>query len=487
MDNIEKNKGKILIVHNDDKHGSRIGEPLAQLGHSVHNVKDEESAIKMIKVDEFDLIVANMFGDLEKEKKFLGEVTQHSPETEVIIITENECYKTAVEAVKMGAYDYIKSPYEHEHLLKKIEGGLKKRFHRSELNLIKKNYAMGKYEYYGLQSRNIYMQDVINLIQKVSKTDTTVLIEGETGTGKELVARAVHENSLRKNSIFVAVNCAALTETLLESELFGHEKGAFTGAFKQKLGRFEIADKGTIFLDEICDLPLSTQVKLLRVLQEREFERVGGTEIVKCDTRIIGATNKNLKEYLTDGKFREDLYYRLNVFPIKIPPLRERKDDIPLIAYHFMEKSCKNLNQNIKDISLDALDVLIKYEWPGNIREFENVIERSVLMESKDILNTISIKPRRSRFEIKTDLGSPNYNLSFREYMRSVTADIEKVYISSMLTKYKGNIRLMASKTGLDRKTIYRKMKDYGIDIERFRSREHLVEGGADGDSKQYL
>ncbi len=307
------------------------------------------------------------------------------------------------------------------------------------------------------------MQEVYRLIQQVSKSDTTVLIRGESGTGKELVAHAIHYNSNRANKPFIKVNCAALPETIIESELFGHEKGAFTGAVSARKGRFELADGGTLFLDEIGDLTPQTQIKLLRVLQEREFERVGGTKTIKVNVRIIAATNRNLEELIEEGKFRQDLYYRLNVFPIHLPPLRDRKTDILLLADYFVEKYSKMYNKNIKRISTPAIDMMMAYHWPGNVRELENCIERAVLISNDDVIHGHHLPPTLQTAESSgtTPKGPLKVKLE----------SIEKEFILDALKSSRGNMAKAARLLGITERQMGIRVHKYGIDPKRFHTK----------------
>lgn len=327
-----------------------------------------------------------------------------------------------------------------------------------------------RYHFHNLIGKSYQMQRIYDLIERVSKTDSTILITGETGTGKELVARAIHYNSLRKNYDMIAVNCAALPETLLESELFGHVKGAFTGAIRDKKGKFELADKGTIFLDEISELSIPTQVKLLRVLQERQIERVGGEKSIHVDIRIIAATNEDLLELIGKGKFRKDLFYRLNIVSISLPPLRERTDDIPLLVDHFINKFNNRFNKNISGISQGVLRKLMSYSWPGNIRELEGVIEKAVLLEETDIIENIELLTYHSDNQhlLPQPLNSEQDILSY-DKMQEYLDSIEKEYFINVFKRYKGKICDIAESTGLNRRTILNKMKKFSIKKDVFK------------------
>jgi two-component system response regulator PilR (NtrC family)/two-component system response regulator AtoC len=313
------------------------------------------------------------------------------------------------------------------------------------------------------------VQEIFHLIRTVAETDATVLIHGESGTGKELIARAIHYNSRRKDRPFVVVSCSALTETLLESELFGHEKGSFTGAFRQRVGRFEMADGGTVFLDEIGEMSMPVQLKLLRVLQEREFERVGGNQTVKVDVRVIAATHKDLHRAMSERLFREDLFYRLNVVPVKLPPLRERLDDVPLLAAHFLRKYSEKNQKRITSISPAALSALVRYSYPGNVRELENIIERAVIMEKGDTLGRIDLKRAGSGGQFDTPFPMDGDLQPFRKTKIEVVERFEKEYFSQLLRMYSGNMSRAARHAGINIKNFHEKMARYGLKKEEFK------------------
>ncbi|HLG28891.1 MAG TPA: sigma-54 dependent transcriptional regulator, partial [Candidatus Brocadiales bacterium] len=372
--------------------------------------------------------------------------------------------------MKMGACDYITKPISSEEIKLVIQKVFEKQDLITEVRTLREELE-GRYKLDNIIGKNQKMQEIYDLILNVSSTDATVLIMGETGTGKELVARSIHFNSGRKNKPFVTVNCSAMPEALLESELFGHEHGAFTGAVKQKLGRFELANGGTIFFDEMGDLSPSIQTKLLRVLQEKEFERVGGNQTIKVDVRIIAATNKDLSTAIKQGTFREDLFYRINVIPIILPPLRERKEDIPLLAAHFLEKYCTILKKDIRAISNDSMNAMISYNWPGNVRELENIIERAVIMAKNTIITDINLSKEGAR----TITPSDSLTISFEDnhITELVYEDFigycEKQYITKTLEKHQGRVDLSAKSAMMDTKTFYRKMKRHDINKKDFK------------------
>lgn len=466
-------KGKILIVDDEDTFRKITSLFLSQKGYSVKAVDNGVTALENLKETSYDILMTDLKMEPMNGFQLMEKALIVSPETIIMVITAYATIETAIEAIKRGAYDYISKPCSNEEIFIKINRALEKKQTDQELHILK-NELVERYQFHNIISKDKVMQNIFRHISQIADTDTTVLICGETGTGKEMVARAIHFNSSRKNKPFIAVNCAALTETLLESELFGHEKGSFTGAFKQKLGRFELANGGTLFIDEVGDIPLVIQVKLLRAIEEKAFVRVGGTQLISTDVRIISSTNRNLEELITQGKFREDLYYRLNVFPIKLPPLRERKEDIPLLAKHFLKTYAEKSVKEINDISPSAIATLMQYDWPGNIRELENIIERSLLLETGTILNTVFLPGRiEENIRIQSLLSQSNRgSLSHKDYIKSIISIAEIEYIINLLKKNEGNIQNAAKEARINRKTLYRKTIEYGIKKEDFKKKE---------------
>lgn len=382
----------ILVVDDEPNYLIVLSELLKEEGYEVITAQKGEDGLKVVQDTDLDLVITDMRMPGMDGLELLQTVKSYNKDLPVIMITAFGEVEKAVVAMKAGAYNYLAKPFNNDELLLNIRKAIE---HYSLLreNLRLRDEARVRYGFASIVGKNARMQEIYHLIEKVAPTSASVLITGESGTGKELVARAIHINSPRENSPFISVNCAALPETLLESELFGHERGAFTGAVAMRKGRFELADTGTLFLDEIGDIPLPLQAKLLRVLQERSFERVGGTRLINVDVRIITATNKELKDEVDAGRFREDLYYRLNVLHIQIPPLRERSDDIPMLAYHFINKFAEMLNKPNLRISGDALRYLANLPWEGNVRELENTIERAAILCSEDVIQTEDVHP----------------------------------------------------------------------------------------------
>jgi len=378
---------KILVVDDEQSMRDFLAIMLKKEGHDVVTAENGTNALKAVQSEIFDLVISDVKMSGKDGIDVLKATKESSPETIVIIITAFATAETAIEAMKLGAYDYIIKPFKVDELKLVINNSLEKCHLRKE-NILLKREIESRAGFVNFIGKSEAMQRIFALIQKVAETNSTVLITGESGTGKELVARAIHDNSSRRNGPFVTVNCGALPETLLESELFGYMKGSFTGATSNKQGLFEAAHGGAIFLDEVSSTPPALQVKLLRVLQEREFMRVGGTADIKVDVHVVAASNKDLLAEVAKGLFREDLYYRLNVIPIHLPPLRERKEDIPLLIDFFLGKYSKRYGESLQPRKIDpnALKILMNYEWPGNVRELENVIERLMILSSGDTI-----------------------------------------------------------------------------------------------------
>ena len=377
---------RILIIDDNETLGSGVVLMVERMGHEGAAVTSGPEGLARLAEQSFDLVITDYRMDNMDGQQVLEAVKTRAPETDVMMMTAYGSIELAVEAMKCGAIDFITKPFPHDGLRLKIEKVLEYRAARrdrerlGEQNRYLREEIDGRYNFGEIIGESEQIHKVLAAVQKVAVTDSSVLVYGESGTGKELVARAVHCQSNRREGSFVKVNCGALPTELVESELFGHEKGAFTSAVKQKKGKFELAAGGTIFLDEIGDVPLETQVKLLRVLQEKQFDRVGGEQTLDADVRVVAATNRPLKQMVAEGTFREDLYYRLEVIPLRLPPLRERREDIRLLVDHFMVKKCGEMNIPLRRLSDEALKGLVRYPWPGNVRELENVIERTIVL-----------------------------------------------------------------------------------------------------------
>jgi two-component system response regulator AtoC len=450
-------KARILIVDDEIDALDLMEELFLKHNYETYTARNGIEALELIRDQEPDILISDMVMPEMDGIKLLEEVRKKYSDIAVIMITAHGTIETAVEAMKKGAKDYILKPLRLDEILAKVET-------ISQLkSLIKENQYLreklsNKYNFSNIIGKNRKMLELFDLVKDIAKTNSTVLITGESGTGKELIANAIHFNSDRIKKPFVKVNCAVLAENLLESELFGHVKGAFTGAIRDKMGRFELANGGTIFLDEIGDISPNMQLKLLRVLQEGEFEHVGGTETLKVDVRIIAATNQNLEEMMKKGKFRQDLYYRLNVIPLEVPPLRERFDDIPLLVTHFLTKFSNQFNKNIEAISDEALNALQNYSWQGNIRELENLIERAVVLNKTGKLTTKDFPA----YLIQKD--SPiEVNVDVDKNLTDIVDVYEKGVIMRALRDNNFNKLRTAEKLGIHRSTFMSKLKKYQI------------------------
>jgi DNA-binding NtrC family response regulator len=385
------NMGRILVADDHDALRRGLVRGLTEAGHDVEEASNGNMAIERLHEGHFDVVLSDLKMGGSDGLDVLRTTRALHPTTAVILMTAFGSVGTAVEAMKSGAFDYVQKPFEIEEMEVKIDKAIEMKRLKNEVEYLR-GAQQDIYQFDRIVGSSAALQRVLDIVKKVAKSNTTSLIRGETGTGKELIAGAIHHNSLRSARNFVKVNCAALQENLLESELFGHEKGAFTGADKQRIGRFEQADGGTLFLDEIGDMSPSTQAKILRVLQEHEFERLGGTRTLSVDVRLIAATNRDLSGMVAAGQFREDLYYRLNVVSIEMPPLRERKDDIVPLATTFMAKFAGELKKKMDGIDADAQKLLMRYNWPGNIRELENTIERAILLAEGRLIATHDLR-----------------------------------------------------------------------------------------------
>jgi DNA-binding NtrC family response regulator len=378
--------GRILVADDHDSLRRGLVRALTEAGHDVDEAPNGNVAIERLSTSSYDVVVSDLKMGGSDGLDVLRTAKSLHPTSTVILMTAFGTVQTAVEAMKIGAFDYVQKPFEIEEMEVKIEKAIEHRRLRHEIDYLRHTHQ-DIYEFDRIVGASGALQSVLNIVKKVAKSNTTVLIRGETGTGKELIAGAIHHNSLRAGRNFVKVNCAALQENLLESELFGHEKGAFTSADRQRIGRFEQADGGTLFLDEIGDMSPNTQAKILRVLQEHEFERLGGTRTIRVDVRLVAATNRNLATMVSNGQFREDLFFRLNVVSIDMPPLRERKEDIDALAQFFIRRFAGELKKKLDGLAADACKLLMRYNWPGNIRELENALERAVLLTEGPLIS----------------------------------------------------------------------------------------------------
>ena len=459
----------ILVIDDERSMREFLSIMLEREGYSVVTKDNGNDALEFINKNKYDLIITDIKMPKISGIEILRESMALHPNTPVIMITAFASTEVAVEAMKLGAYDYITKPFNVDEIKIIIKNALEKKSLFDE-NISLREELKGRYQFSNIVGKSDKIQKVFELIIKVANSKSTVLITGESGTGKELVARAIHHNSDRKDKPFVSISCGAIPETLLESELFGHQKGAFTGADFDKKGLFEIADGGTFFLDEVSEAPPSIQAKLLRVLQEKEFKRGGGVKDIKVDVRVIAATNKNLHKLIIDGKFREDLYYRLNVIPIELPSLRERKEDIPLLVSHFINKYNSINKKGIKGIRPETMEKLERYVWRGNIRELENVIERAVTLEIADNIYPESLPDEIRNYEIeplkivieplKSDIPSEGLNLE--DYI----SEIEKNIILNALNKTGWVKKKAAELLNMSFRSFRYKLQKYDIEKE---------------------
>ncbi|HRV43064.1 MAG TPA: sigma-54 dependent transcriptional regulator [Syntrophales bacterium] len=451
---------RVLIV--DDELNMRLvlGAMLRKEGYEVATAADGVEALALLAGGGADVVVTDLKMPNLDGLGLLERVRSLYPSVPVIIITAYGTVATAVDALKKGAFDYITKPFEQEDLKNVLAKAVKTR----NLNLEELVMNREDIERYGIVGTSPEMLTVFETIKRVAPTTTTILITGETGTGKELIADAIHLNSPRRQNPIIKINCAAIAENLMESELFGHEKGAFTGAAVTKPGRFELAHKGTLFLDEVGELPSAMQVKLLRVLQEQAFERVGGLRTIKVDVRLIAATNRNLMADVKAGRFREDLFYRLNVLPIHLPALRERKEDIPALTDFFIDKFNRKLGREVRGVEQEVRDLFLRYPWPGNIREMENLLERMVLMSRGDTITAEDVPPEMHQALEEAERSLPDTPAHrFKEIIRSQTEEVERQMIARCLEECGGNVTHAARRLGLSRKGLQLKMIKYDL------------------------
>lgn len=448
---------KQYIVVCDDEYDIRklMKEIIEDEGYSVITAANEDELLTAIKMHSVFLIFLDIILENENGMDILARLKKDYPDIEVIIITGHGTIDLAVKATKLGAFDFITKPLKIDYISQSIKKIMYVNSLKNENKMLKQKTFIPD-EFIGESDE---IKKIKDLVKVVGQSDSKVVIYGENGTGKELVARLIHINSHRANNRFVELNCAAIPATLIESELFGYEKGAFTNAFSQKKGLFELASAGTIFLDEIGDMPLEMQAKLLRVIQDGKFTRIGGVETITVDVRIIAATNKNLEEEITKGNFREDLYYRLNVIPIYIPPLRKRKEDIPLLIEYFLSKLQNNNELRIKSFDPDALEVLKNFPWPGNIRQLKNIIDRINILNPSDVVTREFVS---SILEGKTQINIDSYNDAD---LKSLRESYEKEIIISRLKKFNFNITKTAQSLDIERTNLYKKLKRYGIQL----------------------
>jgi two-component system response regulator HydG len=464
----------ILVIDDNETIREGIAAVIAQNGHKVHVAADGNAGLMLYKSCRIDMTICDLKMEGLDGLAVLRAILEIDENAVVMLITAYGTVETAVEAIKKGAFDFITKPFGADRLKTKIATALqmaqvkRERAHLEAENQILRQQLKPDVDFSSMVGESNAMQEVFSILRKVGPTDSSVLISGESGTGKELVARALHDLSHRSKLPFIQVNCGALVETLLESEMFGHEKGAFTNANRRKLGRFELAHQGTIFLDEIAEIGQSVQVKLLRVLQERQFERVGGEETIEVDVRVIAATNRDLQELVSRGEFREDLFYRLHIVPVHIPPLRERISDIQALCKHFLTKLAKRTGRNMESIEPEALEILSAYDWPGNVRELENVMEQAMVFAEQNTISTQDIpaklcnRAKQTSQSIQTLNNTMRVDLSGRS-LNDVLESVEEILIRRAFDKAEKIKTETARQLGIKTSALYYKLEKYNI------------------------
>ncbi len=445
----------ILIVDDEKSIRETLKIIFNNLNYKVFTAQDGFEAINIIKSNIIDIMVTDLRMPLMDGIELMQQALNIDSSIETIFISAYADIKAAVKVVKMGAFDYIEKSFSTDELIFTIEKAIELRKLKEENRSLRRRIE-GKYNYDGVIAKSEAMQKIIDMVNRVANSKANILLTGESGVGKDVMANYIHKRSNRAGNSFIVINCGAIPENLIESELFGHEKGSYTGADRMGKGKFELADKGTIFLDEIGELPLHAQVKFLRVLQEKQIYRIGSEKSISVDVRIIAATNKNLSEEVEKGNFREDLYYRLNVVNLEIPPLRDRKDDIPVLAEYFLMEFSKDYDKKIKYFEVEALNYLMDYEWKGNVRELKNVIERSVLVanDEEELLLKNHLPKEITGLDLNDDIN---------DNKEKTLADYEKMIIENTLKRYEGNKTKTAEVLGIKRQTLYNKLKDYNL------------------------
>jgi DNA-binding NtrC family response regulator len=458
---------RILVVDDEEIVIRSCLRILGDGDYEVEAVQSGWEALRKIDESHYDVVILDIMMPKMDGLEVLQRVKESYPDVEVVMITGLSQIETAVRAMKLGAFDYLPKPFDPDELKLVVARALERRQLLLE-NLNLRNEVSSKYRFENIIGFSSQMQSVFRLVAQCAPTNSTVLLKGESGTGKELIARAIHHNSLRKDKPFVPVDCNSLSENLLESEMFGHVKGSFTGAVVNKKGMFEIAHGGTLFLDEIGNISLSTQAKLLRVIQEREFKAVGDTRTQSANFRLITATNKDLKAMVAEGTFREDFYYRINIFPIQIPPLRERRDDIPALAFHFLNVFSEGLGKKVTEFSEGAMNVLVNYDWPGNVRELENTVQRAVILATDKVVrqaHLVNIIDMSSRLDLNVPRTGDELKRIKKVAREKSVENIEKLFVLEALKRNSWNVTKSAEETGMQRANFQALMKKYHIRI----------------------
>ncbi|MBT3343438.1 MAG: sigma-54-dependent Fis family transcriptional regulator [Gemmatimonadetes bacterium] len=464
---------RILVVDDEVDLAASCTRLLDSRGYGTGVAASAEEALEILSTEDFQLVLTDLKMPGMGGMELLRKVREASPEIQVLMMTAYSTVEDAVEAMRLGAVDFVPKPFTPDHLLIVIEKALEKRTLRRE-NQSLKDQLSRHYSFDNIIGKSSAMTQIFESIKKIAETDISVLITGASGTGKELIARSIHANSKRSSGPFVPINCGALPENLVESEIFGFEKGAFTSAARPKPGLLEEAHGGTFFLDEIGELPPSLQVKFLRVLEDGRFRRLGSNQEREVNVRLVCATNRNLEQVVDEGEFREDLYYRINTFPIHLPPLRERRDDIALLADHYLHVYSQKNGMNLATISPEAMDLLMGSEWRGNVRELQNVIERALVLASDDVVQPEDLPPSVKKSEGTSAGDHPEFylDLPFKDAKEHLIEDFEKRYIVEVLKSFKGNISRSAEHSGIDRRSLHRLLSKYHIDAHQVAAEE---------------
>ena len=468
-------KGRILVVDDEEIVIQSCLRILSGGGFQADAARDGLEALRAVDENGYDVLILDIKMPKMNGMEVLQRVKEAHPDIDVIMITGLHEIETAVQAMKLGAFDYLPKPFEPEELELVVDRAFERRQLLQE-NISLKSAVSAKYRFENIIGSSPQMQTVYRLIARCAPTNSTVILRGESGTGKELIARAIHYNSLRKDRPFVTVDCTALSESLLESELFGHVKGSFTGAVSNKKGLFETADGGTLFLDEIGNISLSTQAKLLRFIEEREFKAVGDTRVQTVNIRLITATNKDLESMVADESFRDDLYYRINIFPIEVPPLRERRDDIPPLAFHFLKKFRSEAEHEVKEFSAGAMNLLMNLDWPGNVRELENVVHRGVILASDHVIrqaHLVNIVDMLPRVALDVPRTSEDLKRIKKVARQKSVENVEKLFVLGALKRNGWNVTRSAEETGMQRSNLQALMKKYDIRIRDAKPQEN--------------
>jgi DNA-binding NtrC family response regulator len=463
-------RGRILVV--DDKENMvKLFAKILGAEYELTTAAEGGRALALVAAQEFDVVVTDLKMPGADGFEVLKAIKARSPDTEVVMMTAYATVQDAVEAMKQGAYDYLQKPFDPDAAALVVARALERKRLKEQAARLRRE-LQGVHAFHKIVGKSTAMQDVYRLLEQAAALDITVLLTGETGTGKELAARAIHYQSARKDRPFVPVNCGALPTELVESELFGHARGAFTGAIGAKAGLFEEAGGGTLFLDEVGELPLPVQVKLNRALQEREIRRVGDNTPVKVDVRVTAATHRDLKAESQAGRFREDLFYRLHVFPVRMPALRERREDVPLLAAHFLEKHARAFRRDLGGLTPEALRVLTGYAWPGNVRELENAIERAVAVSTGPVVDARDLPPELKGIQEGSLPGELLAKMPYREVLETARDRISRDYLVALMREFEGNVTRAAERAGVERESLHRLLKRYGVRSDDFKPSE---------------